>query len=136
MALCSCFRPSRSRQNQRFHLRHRRLEPDKQRMGHQRMADVQFVDALDRRHRFDVVIVQAVAGIDDQALGQAKRHAIGHALEFFSHFGRRLGIGVTTGVQFDGRRTDATRRFDLPLVGIDEQRHFASRSSTGAPPPP
>jgi hypothetical protein len=65
-----------SRRNQRLHLRHSRLEANEQGMGHQRMADVQLVDALDRRNGFDVVVMQAMAGVDDQALGQTKRHAI------------------------------------------------------------
>ncbi|MNF00743.1 hypothetical protein D3C80_1996210 [compost metagenome] len=51
--------------------------------------------------------MQAVAGIDDQPLGHAKGHTVSDALELFSHFGRRLGIGVTAGVQFDGRGAHA-----------------------------
>lgn len=47
-------------------LGHRAFETDEQRVGHQRMADVQFVDTFDRGHGFDVVMVQAMAGIDDQ----------------------------------------------------------------------
>ncbi|MNE84270.1 hypothetical protein D3C80_1811580 [compost metagenome] len=72
--------------------------------------------------------MQAVAGIDDQALGQAERHAIGHALQFLGDFSRRVRIGVAAGVQFDGRRPYAARSFDLALVGIDEQRDFRAQS--------
>ena len=95
-------------------------------MRHQRMADVQFVNALDRCHGFDVVIMQTMPGIDDQALRQTKRHAVRHALQFLSNFGRGLGISVTPGVQLDGRRTNALRSSDLAFVSIDEQRHFAA----------
>lgn len=90
------------------------------------MANVQFVDTLDCGDRFDVVVMQTVTGVDDQALGQTKRHTIGHTLKLFSHFCRRLGIGVTTGVQFNGWRTYAFGGCNLPFVGIDEQRHFTA----------
>jgi hypothetical protein len=35
-------------------------------MCHQRMADVQLIDALDRRDGLDVVVMQPMASIDDQ----------------------------------------------------------------------
>lgn len=76
-------------------------------MSHQRMADVQFVDALDRGDCFDVVIMQAVTGVDDQALGETKRYAVGYPLQFFGDFSRGLSIGIATGMQFNGRCTDA-----------------------------
>ena len=89
-------------------------------MGHQRMANIQFVDALDRRDRFDVVVMQTVTGIHDQALGQAKRDAISNSLQFFCNVARGLCIGVTAGVQFDSRCSDTFGRRDLPLIRVDE----------------
>ena len=59
-------------------------------MRHQGMANVQLIDALDRRYRFNVVVVQAMTGINDQPLRQAKCHAISHPLQLFGHFGRGL----------------------------------------------
>ena len=56
------------RDDQRLHLRHRLLEADEQRMGDDGVADVQLVDPGDRRHRLGVVVVQAMAGVDDQAV--------------------------------------------------------------------
>src|SRR3546814_3012012 len=58
-----------------------------------------------------------------------ERHAIGDPLEFLGDVSRRLGIRITAGVQLDGRRTDATRRFDLTLVGINEQRRSEEHTS-------
>ena len=76
-------------------------------MRHQRMANVQLVNALDGRDRFHVMVMQTVAGIDDQALSQAKRYAIGDTLQLFGDFGRGLGIGITARVQLDRWRTNA-----------------------------
>ena len=95
-------------------------------MSHQRVADVQFVDALDRRHRLNVVVVQAMTGIDDQALGQTKRHAVSDALQFFRDFAGGLRVGITAGVQLDGGRTYAFRCRYLPLIRVDEQRYFTA----------
>ncbi|MNN87623.1 hypothetical protein D3C81_2052010 [compost metagenome] len=64
--------------------------------------------------------MQAMTGIDDQPLSQAAGHAVGHALQLFGDFGRSLGIGITAGVQFDGRGTHALGSLDLPLIGIDK----------------
>ncbi|MNH42482.1 hypothetical protein D3C79_1041890 [compost metagenome] len=74
-------------------------------MRHQGVANVQFIDTLDRRHRLDVVVMQPVASIDDQPLPHTKRHAINNTLQLLGHFGRGFGIGVTPGMQLDGRRT-------------------------------
>ena len=76
-------------------------------MRHQRMTNVQLVNALDGRDRFDVMVMQTVAGIDDQALSQAKRYAIGDTQQFFGDFGRSLRIGITTRVQLDRRGANA-----------------------------
>ena len=95
-------------------------------MRHQRMADVQFIDALDRGHSFNVVVVQAVTGVDDQAFAQTHRNTVDDALQLIRHFSRRGGIGITAGVQFDGGRANTAGRFDLALVGVDEQRDFAA----------
>ena len=97
----------RGRHDQRFHLGHSRLEAHEQRMRHQRMANVQLVNPLDGRDRFHVVVMQTVAGIDDQPLRQAKRYAIGDTLQFFGDFGRSLCIGITARVQLDRRGANA-----------------------------
>ncbi len=62
---------------------------------------------FDRGDRFDVVIMQAMTGIDDQPLGETKRDTIDDPLQFFGNFSRGLSIGIATGVQFDGGCTDA-----------------------------
>ena len=95
-------------------------------MGHQRMADVQFIDAFDSGYRLDVVVMQAMPGIDDQPLTHAKRHAVLDALKLFGKLGWRLGIGITSSMQLDRWGTDTARGLDLPLVGIDEQRHLGT----------
>ena len=76
-------------------------------MRHQRMANVQLVDPLDCRYRFHVVVVQAMAGIDDQPLSQTKRHTLCHTLQLLSYFGRGLRVSIAAGVQFDSRCTYA-----------------------------
>ena len=95
-------------------------------MGHHRMADVQLVDAGNRRHCFDVVVMQAMAGIDDQTMGHAASDAVPDARQLTGSVFRALGVGIATGVQFDGRRADALGRFDLQRLGIDKQRHFTT----------
>lgn len=54
-------------QHQRFHLSHRLPEADEQGVGDDGVADVQLVDAVDGRDRLDIVVVQAMPGVDDQA---------------------------------------------------------------------
>ncbi len=104
-----------------LHLHHRLLETDEQRMGDDGVADVQFVHAGNRRHRLDVVVMQAVTGVDDQAMGQAARHAVADPRQLPARLVRVMGIGVTAGMQLDGRRADTPRGFYLPFLGIDEQ---------------
>ena len=53
---------------------------DEQRMGDDGVADVQLVDPGNRGHRFGVVVVQAMAGIDDQAVVQTADHPVCIAL--------------------------------------------------------
>ena len=42
-------------------------EADEQGVGDDGVADVQLVDAVDGRDRLDIVVVQAMPGVDDQA---------------------------------------------------------------------
>ena len=110
-----------SGQNQGFHLGHGAFETDEKRVRDQGVTDIQFVDALDRSHGFDVVVMQAMAGIDDQAFVEPAVHAVDDALQLIGHFSRRGGIGITASVQLDGRGADTAGGFDLAFVGVDKQ---------------
>ena len=123
-----------SGQDQGLHLGDRTFETDEQRMRHQRMADVQLVDALDRRHRLDVVVMQAMAGVDDQAVLQTAVDPVADARQLagglLEHDGRgspvfrrvqgRLqqpqlghhGLVVAPGVQGDRRATEALHLYE------------------------
>ncbi|MCY1426269.1 hypothetical protein D9M71_420870 [compost metagenome] len=67
-----------------------------------------------------------MAGIDDQAVGQAELDAIANPRQLQGDFRRSVGIGVAAGVQLDGRRADPGRSRNLTFVGIDEQGNLAA----------
>src|SRR5690606_41863928 len=69
----------------------------------------------------DVVVVQAVPGIDDQPLGAAQAHTVADALQFPGLAGGVRGVGVAAGVQLDGRRADPARGADLAFLGRSEE---------------
>ncbi len=98
-------------------------------MGDDGVADVQLVDAVDGRDRLDIVVVQAMPGVDDQAEGTPEGHALAYPLQFTGLLLGVFGVGVATGMQFDSRRADPGGGLDLPRIGIDEQRHFAAHRS-------
>ncbi len=93
-------------------------------MGNDGMADIQLVDASDRRDRFGVVVMQAMACVDDQAVTQTGLDTVANARELAGLLGNAVGIGVAPGVQLDSRCADTCGRLDLPRVGINEQRDF------------
>ena len=96
-------------------------------MGDDGVADVQFVDAVDGGDGLDVVVMQAMAGIDDQPLGAAQAHACADAFQLLGLAGGIGGVGVAAGVQFDRRRADAARGADLAFLGVDEQRYLTAQ---------
>ena len=98
-------------------------------MGDDGVADIQLIDAPDRGDGLGVVVMQTMAGIDDQAVTQAGLDTIANARELAGPLGNAVGIGIATRVQFDGRRTDPGRRLDLQRIGIDEQRDFRAAAA-------
>ncbi len=85
------------------------------------MANIQFVDTVNRRHPLGVVIMQAVAGIDDKPFLAGIGHRIGNGFErgIFSLW--RFGLGILSGVKFDYRRASTHCSINLGRVRINKQ---------------
>jgi hypothetical protein len=106
--------------HQRAHAGDARLEAGEDRLADQEMADIQFGELRDRRHRGDIVEGQAVAGMGLDAVPARERGGVGEAAQF----GRPLlspEMRVAAGVEFDDRRAQPDRGRDLGRVGLDEQ---------------
>src|SRR5690606_39303028 len=95
-------------------------------MGNDGVANVQLVDATDRSDGLGVVVMQAVPGVDDQPVAETELDTIANPRQLTGTLGNAVRVGVPPGMQFDGRRTDACGRFDLPGIGVDEQRYFGA----------
>ena len=100
-----------SSQNQGFHLGHRAFETNEQRVGHQRMADVQLVDTFDCGHGLDVA-------------GQEAR--IKAAVERLS----RIGSEVSLFIDADERQIEASRRVGAPAIELHTGRYADATTPT------
>ncbi len=65
-------------------------------------------------------------GVDDQPVAETELDTIANPRQLTGTLGNAVRVGVPPGMQFDGRRTDACGRFDLPGIGVDEQRYFGA----------
>ena len=89
-----------------LHFLHGLLEADEQRVRDDGVTDVQLIDAPDRGDGFGVVVMQAMAGIDDQAVAQTSLDAVTDSRQLAGAFSDAVRIGIAPGVQLDGRCTD------------------------------
>ena len=85
------------------------------------MTDIEFSDTFDITDTRDVVIVQAVTGIDLQPQGLTQPHPFNNPGQFLCTLLRILCIRKMPGVDFHHRRTDSSSSFELTRIGIDEQ---------------
>ena len=85
------------------------------------VTDVELIELGDRGDSLDVVVVQAVARIDLQALASGVGSSGGDALELGVALGIRGGIGVAAGVDLDEGSTARGGRIDLQRIRIDEE---------------
>ncbi len=88
------------------------------------MADVQLVEVRDGADFGDVDVIDAVAGVDDEAERVGLRGSDAEALELIGAGGAVVGVGVGAGVQLDPGRVQFLRQVDLVLVGVDEEAGF------------
>jgi hypothetical protein len=81
-----------------------------------------FVQVRERQDRADVVVIDAVAGVDDQPVAVGELAARAQAFQLGG--GRRgfPGVGEGARVELDDRGADGDRGFDLRRVGTDEER--------------
>ena len=86
------------------------------------MADVELLHALDRRHRFHVLIGEPVAGVDPQAQVAGDEAAFGESRQF-QGLGLGAGLGVGAGVQFHPAGAAALGGLQLAPLRIHEQAH-------------
>ena len=85
--------------------------------------------------RADVVVGEAVAGVDLEAERVGEGRHVGQAGELVRLRGGvagEAGLAVGAGVELDHRRADAVRGLDLPAVGGDEDRDAEPASRSGA----
>ncbi|MNH17463.1 hypothetical protein D3C79_771350 [compost metagenome] len=90
------------------------------------MTDVELIKLGNGGDGLDVVVVQAMAGIDLQALAGGIGGAGGDALELGVALRIRGGIGIAAGVDLDEGGTTLGGRIDLDGVGVDEERHLGT----------
>ena len=77
-----------------LHFLHRLLEADEERMGDDGVADVQFVDTADRGDGLGVVVVQAVACVDDQPVAQPRLDPIANPRQLTGALCYRMRVGI------------------------------------------
>ena len=83
------------------------------------MADVELDDLGDRRNRRDVVIVEPVTRVHDEAECRGARCGRAHALDLARGV-RPVRIRVGAGVNFHDGRAGGSTGIELREVGIDE----------------
>ena len=86
------------------------------------MADIELIELGNGSDGLDVVVVQAVAGIDLQALASGIGGAGGDALELGVELRIRGGISIAAGVDLDEGGTTLGGRIYLDGVGVDKER--------------
>ena len=84
------------------------------------MADIELAHLGDRRDRRDIVIGQAVAGMDLDAVLRGECRRVGQAAQFLG-LGLAGKLGIAARVQLDDRRTEAECSLDLARIGFDKQ---------------
>ena len=90
------------------------------------MADIELIELGNSGDGLDVVVVQAVAGIDLKPLASGIGGAGSDALELGVALRIRGGIGIATGVDLDEGGTTLGGRIYLDGVGVDEERHLGT----------
>ena len=92
-----------------LHFLDRLLEANEQRMSDDGVTDVQLIDTTDGGDGLGVVVVQTMPGIDDQSVAETDLDTVANPRQFAGTFRHAVSIGITTGVQFDGRCADPVR---------------------------
>ena len=104
-----------------FHFTDGLLEADEDGAGDDGVADVELVHVRDRSDRADVVIVEAVAGMQRQAAGDDLLAGGGEFGEFGVASLAGFGQSILAGVKFDGGGAERFGQFQLARIGIEEQ---------------
>src|SRR5258706_8862485 len=97
-------------------------QTDEHRLADQEMADIQLPHLRDRGDGGDIVIGQAVAGMDLYPVLRGECGGIGEAAQLGGP-GLALEFGITPGMELDYRSAEPERRFDLAWIGLDEPPH-------------
>src|ERR1022692_562031 len=108
------------REHQVLHLAHRRGQALEHGARDDRVTDVQLDDLRNRRDGSDVVVIEAMPGVDGQSQGCGNSRA--RALSFeFAGFESTAGLGIGARMQFDHRGAGPLCRLDLRRIGVYEQ---------------
>ena len=112
----------------RFHLEHRLFQADEDGAADDAVADVELFHFGEARDRPDVLIIQAVAGMQFHSGARwLRRRRPGADSSSRSRSRPGGGVGVAPGVKLDRRRAQLGGGFDLLEIGIDEQRDIDAR---------
>ena len=105
---------------QSLHLLNGRLHADEHRTGDDAMPDVQFLHAINRGDREDIVVGQSMAGVEMQARCLGERAGRFEDLKLF--LAKRIGgrVSVAAGVKFDRFGGEFFGEGDLIFGRIDE----------------
>src|SRR5690606_23160959 len=97
------------------------IKPDEQRMCDDGMADVQLLNTRNRRDLLDVMVMDAVTGVDYQSDSSRMFHRFFDAYQLIcSCF--IFSISPCPGMQLNDGRTDSLGRINLCHIRRDEQR--------------
>lgn len=110
-----------------LHLTHRLPQAHERRAAHDGVADVQFVQAGERRDGADIGVVQGVASVEahaqienaDSSVVQGfKLSRQGGVIKVATMLGK--GEGIATGVQFADIKATCLRSVDVPRIRVNE----------------
>ena len=90
------------------------------------MADIQLLHFRDSGDGLDVVIVQAMTGIDAQPQTVGIASSLLNPRQLLELFCRAGRIGIASGVDFDIGSANRHGCIDLGMIRIDEQRHLSA----------
>ncbi len=102
------------------HLADGGVEAGKEGAAHDGMPDVQLAEMRYGEYVYDVCVVYAVPGVDEQTMTAGETRGADEALEF-PLLVSAGGVGECAGVQLDEIGPKTARGFDLLGIGLDEE---------------
>src|SRR3989344_2404802 len=113
--------PAGTLYHERFYFTHRIIPANKQGMRHDGVANVEFFNTSNRSDFLDIVVMQAMPGIDRQAERYCMYYCLLDAAKFMCLCSLALSIGKGASVQLNHWRTRRFGRINLINIRRDKQ---------------